>query len=195
MYTPQYYDQILNMAVALVDFRIEMMGNFVYVRGGTSPLAYIDVKLNSPANAPIRLFRHTGIVCKFDSLYISHPGGGDFLQLFISENINLLRYIETRTDVTIIDEDDTQFLVNNGVCVLAATEYTYTMGTNVNKGFLLKARGGDIQFSFNAGTSGTAYILLEDGHSFEIDDLSWPIGRVYYQSPTAGTVLEVLEKQ
>lgn len=194
MYTPQYYDQVLNLVAARVDFRIEMLGNFVYIRAGSSPLAWIDIKLNSPANRAIRLTRHTGIVCKFDSLYVSNLAQNETIQIFISEDLSRLRYIETKSDVNIIDEEPTQLLVLHTDCPLAATEYEANFLLTHVKGFMLKARGGDFQWCWVTGQTNINFILLEDGHSFEIDGISMITFDLFFETNVAGAILEIILK-
>ena len=194
MITPKYYETILDLGVARLNFRIEMLGSFFYIRGATHSRSNIDIKMNSPANPAINLTRYTGIICAFDSIYITNVVQPyQTISIFISADVNRLRYVSSKTDV-LIDDSPHTFPIRNEPIVLAATEY-YILLNPASKGFLLKARGGPIQFCFVVLESGTRYILLADGQSFFMDNLR--IGAVYdlfFQSPIAGTVLEVLEK-
>jgi len=194
MITPKYYETVLDLGVARLNFRIEMLGNFFFIREATNAGCNIDVKINSPANPAINLRRYSGLVCAFDSVYITNAVQiFQTISIFISADINRLRYVSLKTDV-FPGDSPTTFPIRNEPIVLAATEYYIPLNPNA-KGLMIKARGGPIQFCFVALESGVRYILLGDGQSFFIDDLR--IGTMYnlfFQSPIAGTILEVLEK-
>ena len=84
--------------------------------------------------------------------------------------------------------------VSNVVCILADTEYLKYMGA-VRK-FTVKARGGDLKISFQQNQSGVSYILLPDGASYNEDLIKTPADFIiYFQSPTASAILEVITWQ
>jgi len=191
MYTPQYYEGTLDLTVARVNFRLEKMGSFFYLKAFTNPQIQLTVRINSPANPPIIVTPYSGIICKFDSLYISHPAYlGETVNIFISEDFNRLRFFDMEpTDIPNI----TAMVSYNFVAVVAANEYHTHFPQNAT-GFLVKARGGPIWFCFQAGESATQYILLADGQSFFMDDIFVSVNEIYWQSPNAGTVIEIIFK-
>ena len=195
MNTPKYYETVLNLGVARVNFRVEMLGNLVYIKNASNANANVDIRVNSPANTLINLTRHTGLICAFDSIYVTNAvQANQTITIFMSEDVGRLRYFELKTDSVLGYDNPVVLPIRHAHCVLAATEYNLTF-TPWARGFMLKARGGRIQFCFVALGSGVDYILLEDGASFEIDDIQLgAVYDVYFQSPVAGTILELLEK-
>ena len=195
MITPKYYETVLDLGVARLNFRIEMLGSFFFVRTASNVNANIDVKLNSPANPAINLTRFTGLICAFDSVYITNVvQANQTISVFISSDFNRLRYLALKTDVIIGYDNPHRLPIRHAHCVVAATEYNLVLSPWAS-GFMIKARGGPIQFCFVALGSGVDYILLADGQSFFIDDVR--IGdpyTLYFQSANAGTVIELLEK-
>lgn len=78
----------------------------------------------------------------------------------------------------------------NLTLALANTEYSQALPAGTKK-FTCKARGGQIKLCFTSGQSGTTYILLNDGQAYYEDNLKANI-TIYAQSPTAGTILEIV---
>jgi hypothetical protein len=192
MFTPRYYEEVIDLAVARVEFRLEMMGSFIYIRRGTTSHNVIGIKLNSPGNPLINLKRREGIICAFDSIYITNAVQVGTITIFISSDVNRLRYIADSRDARFTGSNE--ILTNHRHCVLAATEYDYLLPAFC-KGFMVKARGGPIQFSMQVGGSVADFILLADGQSFQTDDLYFELPRlIYFQSANAGTIIEIFEK-
>lgn len=84
--------------------------------------------------------------------------------------------------------------VANVSMALAGTEYSYTLPGDT-KEFYLKLRNGavDLKIAFSAGTSGTSYISVPRGTWFGQADLDTSaVVTLYFQSPTAAQVLEIL---
>lgn len=81
--------------------------------------------------------------------------------------------------------------VENAVCTLANTEYSHTFPTDT-KTFLVQARqNGTIKLTFDAGTSGTVYHSIWPGCFYSIGFIVAASTTIYFQSPTAGLVLEL----
>ena len=71
------------------------------------------------------------------------------------------------------------------------TEYSYTIPANVKRiRFKLRALNAPLKFSFTALASGTTYITVPDGETYEINDARLGGKTLYVQSPTASQVLE-----
>ena len=190
-YTPQYYEFVLDMMVARVDFRFDFIGQIFYIKRSTNPRNSIGVKINQTGSPLVNLKRNEGIICAFETLFITNPAQVGTMTVFISADINRLRLIDTNEDY---NTDYAELHPENLVCALAATEYTWVITQN-SRGILIKARGGPIQFCFLPLESNVNYILLADGQSFFIDDIFFNATALYYQSANAGTVLEVMEKR
>lgn len=85
----------------------------------------------------------------------------------------------------------TDGLVENVTIALANTEqsHTFPAGTKL---FLLRARSaGKLQLSHTAGTSGSAYVTIPAGCSYRTPDFFNALKTIYFQSPTAGLVVEI----
>jgi hypothetical protein len=93
------------------------------------------------------------------------------------------------------DEDQVvdQPVVKNVTCTLADTEYSQAIPASTKK-FLLKARAAaDLKFSFVSGGSASLYVTIPAGSGgLWIDAAKMRGLTIYFQSPTAGTVAEML---
>jgi len=79
----------------------------------------------------------------------------------------------------------------NATCTAANTEYNQLLPAGTRK-FMVKARGGIVKLCFTSGQSGTTFIQIADGASYW-EDLVLLTGRtVYFQSPTAGCIVEII---
>lgn len=79
----------------------------------------------------------------------------------------------------------------NVVCTVAGTEYDQALPANTKK-FLIKARGGALKVCFTEGQSGTTYMELEIGKAYWEDLIEPESLTLYFQSPVAGTVAEIV---
>jgi len=80
--------------------------------------------------------------------------------------------------------------MSNNKAILADIEYPKFIGTCFK--FTFKARGGDFKVSFNPNTSGSNYFLIKEDVSWNEDLIKTPEDFIiYFQSPTAGAILEV----
>ena len=85
----------------------------------------------------------------------------------------------------------------NVTCTLANTEYSQALSANT-KSFTIKARTfSDLKISFVSGESSTTYWSIPAGSSdtqyAQAKSFSGAV-TVYFQSPNAGTVVEIIEK-
>ena len=73
----------------------------------------------------------------------------------------------------------------------ANTEYSYDIPANAKR-FSIKLRSLNalLKISFTSGASGTTYITIPYGESFEINDAKVGGRTIYFQSPTASQVAE-----
>ena len=105
--------------------------------------------------------------------------------------------LATESTVSALAKDDTLKTliastpnVYNVECTNADTEYSQALPSGV-KILMLRARGGVVKYCFTSGESGTKYITLNDGESHIFYHLNASV-TIYCQSPSAGTVLEIL---
>lgn len=83
-------------------------------------------------------------------------------------------------------------LVINQIATLANTEYSYTFPANTKK-FSLRTRGNaKIQLSFVSSQSGTNFITISPGNSYEEKDLKLVSVTAYFQLNKAGETVEIL---
>ena len=83
-------------------------------------------------------------------------------------------------------------IIYNVAMATAGTEYSQTLGTSTET-FLIQCRTlADLWLSFTAGQSGTKYITIPSGSNYEFV-FGWVGTRtLYFQSPTANVVAEIL---
>lgn len=81
--------------------------------------------------------------------------------------------------------------IYNVECTNANTEYNQALPDNTKK-FLIKARGGQLKVCFTEGQSGSVYILLSDGQAWYEDNVLLTGKTLYFQSPNAGVVAEII---
>jgi hypothetical protein len=84
--------------------------------------------------------------------------------------------------------------ITNLTLTNADTEYTHAFGAGIKK-ICLQARGSvALKFAFSSGQSGSTYFTLKAGSAWFEDLIKGPF-TIYLQSPSAGTVVEILEWQ
>lgn len=82
--------------------------------------------------------------------------------------------------------------VENATIAVANVEQSHTFPA-YTKSFMLQARGnGKIKLSFDSGTSGTTYYTVYPGAYYCQGDIGSASTTIYFQSPNAGLVLELV---
>lgn len=80
----------------------------------------------------------------------------------------------------------------NDTLVSANTEQSYVIPTGTKR-VSVKARGQySLKLSYITGQSGTTYVMIPAGAEYTEVDLVVTALTAYYQSPTAGVVVEIL---
>jgi hypothetical protein len=83
-------------------------------------------------------------------------------------------------------------IITNQIATLANTEYSYTFPMNTKK-FSLRTRGNaKIQLAFVSLQSGTNFITISPGNSYEEKDLKLVSVTAYFQLNKAGETVEIL---
>lgn len=182
---------ILNfdLSIARSDELIQITGNYIYIliATGTSSL-----KLNEISEDLIDIQKFRAITAPFYRLYLSNPAGsGTSIKLAIGVQSEDFKIDDSGASILggVITEATTNILYNI-TCTVAGTEYSRSMGEC--RKFLIKPRGGQLKVCFNNGESGTNYILLNDGQAYSEDLIHTSALNLYFQSPTAGTIVEIL---
>lgn len=76
---------------------------------------------------------------------------------------------------------------------LASTEYSQLLSTNTRR-FSIKTRGSSsLQLAYAAGQSGVTFILIPPGAEYTENDLKLTGVTLYFQSPAAGQIAEIVE--
>jgi hypothetical protein len=102
---------------------------------------------------------------------------------------------ENAAPVRVVNTEEYGLSQLNATLILANTEYII-QGIATMASLVIKARGGDVQFSIYEGQSNLIYTLVADGASFEISGV--PFGQVtkpiniYTRSTFAGCVVEIM---
>jgi len=74
----------------------------------------------------------------------------------------------------------------------ANTEYSQTLPSNTTKYVIQCRSDDDIKMSFTSGESGTKYITIHGGQSYWEDLIKPSSLTLYFQSSTAGVVVEII---
>jgi len=83
--------------------------------------------------------------------------------------------------------------IANVSVTLADTEYSYSLPDGTRR-FSVKLRdvGAELKIAFEASDSSTTYVMLPSGRSYNELNVKGGGNTLYFQSPTAGQVAEVL---
>ena len=81
--------------------------------------------------------------------------------------------------------------IQNGTLITANTEYKITLPQNYKKLLIQARQYVTLKFSFTENESGTNFITLKPGNAYWEDNICH-VSDLYVQSPTAGTIIEVL---
>ena len=83
--------------------------------------------------------------------------------------------------------------IENQSIALAATEYNYVLPANTKRFKIQNRLGGPIQISFIVTQSATKFWTVFPGQQFDGENIKNPGGlTIYYQSPNAGQMLEII---
>jgi len=186
--------------------------------GDTILVEYIDgeadIYLDDPHADLIEIDTVKRIVTKpvkFSRFYVTNAAqAGKTARLYIGSEASFEAFPEILGEVGVLDavgvrinparEDGnlekivkqaTTPALYNVTCTLADTEYSQALPANTRK-FLIKARGGTLKVCFTAGESGTTFIQLLDGQAYNEDLILAAALTLYFQSPTAGTIAEIV---
>ena len=183
--------QILTLSLdnERVDEPFFISGNYLYVLDLDG---FVNLKFNEVSNDVISLQKYRTIKTPYYRLFITHPSQiGKIARLALGIETEYFEVLDYGTSITqALIEESTGVIIANVTCSAANTEYTYNLG-QIRK-FTIKARGGDLKLSFVAGQSGITYITIQQNQAYWEDLIKHPNLTLYFQSPTAGTVAEII---
>lgn len=189
----------IDITNGLNDKMFQFNGESVYYFSGDTE---IEVRLEKMDNDAIPLSLAQRITAPYTRLYVTAPAVAETIHLLLATPKEIRFEGEEITIANIVDvdvqspveiseaviEQATGWNIYNDTCVVADTEYTRVVA-NMKK-FTVKPRGGQLKINMGGvGESGSRYILLEDGQPWSEDNI-YVTGTFYFQSPTAGTVVE-----
>ena len=169
---------------------IQITGSYVYVLVQTGSVTII---LNELEGDPIDLLKFRAIKAPFYRFFLTNTAqSGTSIKLAIGVQSEYFEIDDSGASILggVITEAVASSLFND-TCTVANTERQWTLGEC--RKFLIKPRGGQLKVCFTSGQSGTVYILLNDGQAYNEDLLHSTALTLYYQSPTAGTIAEILK--
>ena len=163
---------------------LEVTGGFVYVKDATNPTTTITIRPDEISNDPLVFKKYSGLIVDFKRLHLSaHAQPNNSIELFVSNNYN---------DINIFEKTEAYGStprIFNTMIHMSNKEFNQPLG--IVKKFLIKARGGDFRICFTAGESGSNFIQLLNGQSYFEDLINQNI-TLFFQSPTTGTILEII---
>ncbi len=181
----------IDLAIAQLDFKYDIAGNFFYIWEAPDVNSYIEVRVNNTNQPAIEFHRMTGLITPFDTLYITTPAGqaGNLVLLIGTEAPNLLDIIDNRSATIeglgeIRDElrGDTTYESFIGVTVGVAAGQVLAANANRKACTIqaLSTNTGIVYLGFaNTVTAGGApgiwFAELLPGMAFSVDDYRGPI--------------------
>jgi hypothetical protein len=111
-----YHILSFNLNAGLPSTRIELAGNFIYVKEGTDYLTNINVKLNSSVNDAINLKRRYGIISDFKEFYLdAEIQENKSITLFVSDSYEKLRIFEQIGETSIFIAQTQEGILNEPI--------------------------------------------------------------------------------
>lgn len=205
---PQIYKTVtLDLSTARSEVEVPLSGNYLVVFEATDFSSNVKVRFNESYMDALTLTKSRGLRIPFYRVFISNEAqAGKSVTLIFGVSdatIEALAQVEVTMSGLIdasgsvvgiteaVIEEATAPALYNVSCVSGATQYSQALPAGARK-FTIKARGGDLQVCFTTGETGSKYILLTDGQSLTEDQVKLTGRTLYFESPTAGTVAEVL---
>ena len=177
--------------------RLEVLGGFLYVKEASDGSANFDIQIDNSQSDKINLKKQYGIITDFKLIFISNTAqSAKWVDILVTSSFEEFRVFEqvaaTSVDINeAVIEEATTPTIYNVTNTVASTEYSQALPTGTRK-FTIKPRGGALKFCFTASGSGSLYINLDDGQGFSEDNLKLTSKTLYFQSPTAGSITEII---
>lgn len=190
-----YATRTIDLSTARSNEEFSVAGNYFIILDATDLNANIQIRFNTLAADQLTFKKRQGVEVPFYRLFITNSAqAGKTITLIYGINDTPLKIVDQSS---VFDINSVAHQESNGVnlynktCVAAATEYSQALPANTKK-LTVKARGGAAQVCYTSGQSGTTYIYLADGQAMSEDLLYLNGVTLYFQSPTAGAVVEIV---
>ena len=188
--TKSYILYTLPLNDARRDEEFVISGSYIYVLDTDGNLS---LRFNEISNDIIPLQKYRTIETPFYRLFLTNSAQtGKTIKLAIGIETDIFNIQDFGVALTqALIEESTGVLIFNITCTAANTEYSQALGEC--RKFLIKSRTGDLKVCFTSGQSGTTYISLSGGQGYN-EDLIHPAElTLYFQSPAAGTIVEIVK--
>ena len=180
----------IDLSVARLDFEYLEVGTYMYVLALTGSAS---IRYNEFTEDLVDLVKYRSLKIPFYRFYITNTlqiGAACKLAIGIQSEFFELADMGVFVVGGVITEANSPSLYN-ALCSTPGTEYSQALGEC--RKFLIKPRGGQLKVCFTSGQSGTNYILLNDGVSYSEDFIHPSALTLYFQSPTASVMAEIVK--
>ena len=193
---PQVYKtRTLDLANARSNEEFTVAGNYIIVIDATDINSNVQIRFNELEADALTFKKRQGLKVPFYRMFLTNTAqAGKTLTIAYGINDTPLEIIDQSAVIevnSVAHQESNGVNLYNKTCTLAATEYSQALPANTKK-FTAKARGGAVQVCYTSGQSGTTYILLADGQAMSEDLLYLNGMTLYFQSPMAGAIVEVV---
>jgi len=185
-----YHILNFDLSIARVNELVQITGSYIYllVQTGTA-----SVILNELEGDSIDLLKFRAIKAPFYRFFLTNTAqAATSVKIAIGVTSEYFEIDDSGASIIggVVTEAAAPALFNV-TCASADTEYSQSLGEC--RKFLIKPRGGQLKVCFTSGQSGTTYLLLNDGQAYA-EDLIHPTAlTLYFQSPTAGAIAEIIK--
>ena len=163
---------------------LEVAGGFVYVKDATNPTTTITIRPDDISNDPLVFKKYSGLIVNFQRLHLTAPAQpANSVELFVSDNydnINIFEKTELYGSIPVIQ-----------TIIFQTANVETSVPLGFIKKFLIKPRTGDFRVCFKKGESGTNYIHVLSGQTYNEDLLNQNI-TLFIQSPTPGGIVVIV---
>ena len=184
--------QILELDLSIERSNIEfnIVGNYIYVLSLNGSISF---RFNELTNDKINLIEYRVIKTPFYRFFINNEAQiGKICKIAIGIETEFFEIHDFGINLTQnVIEEATGVAIYNVACTVANTEYSQNIGEC--RKFLVRAREGDLKLSFISGQSGTTYLTIQQNQGYWEDMIRSNNITFYFQSPTAGTVAEIVK--
>ena len=172
------------------DEEFVISGSYIYVLETDGNLS---LRFNEISNDIIPLQKYRTIETPFYRLFLTNSAQtGKTIKLAIGIETNIFNIQDFGVALTqALIEEATGAEIFNINCSTANTEYSQALGEC--RKFSIKARNGYLKVCFNSGQSGITYISLAGGQCYNEDLIHHAGLTLYFQSPAAGTIVEIVK--
>lgn len=189
--TKTYFSITIDLSVARSQVEFKLPGQFLLVDdltiGATAQIGFNEVQ-----NDMLQLRYSRTFSTPFYRFFITNTAqAGCSITLIIGVSAENFELRSALGALTIQWSGATSPHLYNVTCTVATNEYSQALPANTLK-FTIKARGGILWVCFTSGGSGTTYIVLADQQSLSEDNVNLVGKTLYFQSPTGGTIAEVM---